>query len=289
MEKHPLNISTPSCVQHAILIQKYRQHRGADVRRLVLLHGAGVAGETTWMYLVNYLEEWDEILIPDFAGMGGKSRFLDIHQPAINDYARQIQELLIRLEWHSIDIAGYSFGGMVTHGLMEGGVNIRCAYLIEPAMLFSDQADQLKEKARQYRDIAQQLIHGESGQDIFIRFLDSVSPQRINNETADRMTVKRLRANSEGFARSLQAVSDEIEQRGDYFLQWTAPWPGVSFVGGLTPAFMHQRHQRLAQESSDWSYESVPSSDHSLVFTKPRTIAAVMNRHRARMADSDGQ
>ena len=41
-----------------------------DSRRLVLLHGAGLAGDLTWRLVVNYLTEWDEVLIPDLPGMG---------------------------------------------------------------------------------------------------------------------------------------------------------------------------------------------------------------------------
>ena len=41
-----------------------------DSRSLLLLHGAGVAGELTWAFIINYLEHWDEILVPDLLGMG---------------------------------------------------------------------------------------------------------------------------------------------------------------------------------------------------------------------------
>ncbi|MAS25283.1 MAG: hypothetical protein CMI08_12080 [Oceanospirillaceae bacterium] len=280
MDKHPLNLTTASAIQHALVIQKPRLRTDGELRRLVLLHGAGVAGEVTWMYLVNYLEEWDEILIPDFAGMG-KSRFLDNGEPVVNDYARQIQELLIRINWSRVDIAGYSFGGMVTHALAETGQPVNNVYLLEPAMLFSGDKTELNAKAGTYADISAAILSGNADDNTFLKFLDSVSPARPANSAVDQMTINRLKENRDGFALSLNAVSVEIMQRADYFLSWQAPWSGVSFVGGLTPAYMHERHQQLAETSSDWRYESVAGADHSLVFTKPRTIARAMNAHRA--------
>jgi hypothetical protein len=63
---------------------------------------------------------------------------------------------------------------------------------------------------------------------------------------------------------------------------WIAPWPGISFVGGLSHATMLGRHRLLAEQSADWQCHVVDNADHSLVFTKPRTIAKVMNERRQR-------
>ena len=72
MEKHPLNFRSDHCDQHAVVLTN---PASTTERRLVLLHGAGVAGELSWTYVANYLTGWREILIPDLAGMG-RSRFL---------------------------------------------------------------------------------------------------------------------------------------------------------------------------------------------------------------------
>jgi len=277
MEKHPLNIKTATATQHALVICKPLPP-GVKSRRLVLLHGAGVAGEITWMYLANYLQGWDEILIPDFAGMG-KSRFNDITAPAITDYSTQIQELMTAVNWDQVDIAGYSFGGMVLHELHESGARIGNAYLMEPAMLFSEDTADVLAKADDYRKVAEQLSSNPDDNQAYVKFLNAVSPARINNEQTDKLTVSRLKANAAGFTQSLTAVSDELTKRAEYFSQWNCPWPGMSFIGGLSPDHMRRRHEKLENESPDWQFEIIPSADHSLVFTKPRTIAAFMNAH----------
>jgi len=279
MEKHQINCRTASCQQHALLLQYPSLHEVSATRRLLLLHGAGVPGEVTWTYIANYLSEWDEILIPDFAGMG-RSAFFAQTAPRLSDYVAQIHELCEALDWTEFDIAGYSFGGMVAvRYLQQFGARGLC-FLLEPAMLFSADCHKTQQKADDYLTVADRVEHNSQDADAYLDFLESVSPQRVRNEKVDRLTIARLQENSVGFAQALRAVSQVLLDECSTYASWIAPWPGISFVGGLSHATMLGRHRLLAEQSADWQCHVVANADHSLVFTKPRSIAKVMNERR---------
>lgn len=274
MEKHPLNFRSAHCDQHAVVLTNSAATTG---RRLVLLHGAGVAGELSWTYVANYLTGWREILIPDLAGMG-KSHFLSAPQPGVTPYAQQLDELIHALDWQEFDVAGYSFGGMVAEYWLRSRPFNGLCFLLEPAMLYAADAGVLLGKARLYEQVAQQIVANPAEPAPYIRFLDSVSPARNRQDKTEQLTIDRLQTNALGFAQALAAVGTALQQQPDYYLDWVSPWPGASFAGSLSEPAMHERHRQLAASSQHWHFEVVDGADHSLVFTRPRAIAAVMNR-----------
>jgi len=274
MEKHPLNFRSDHCDQHAVVLTN---PAATTERRLVLLHGAGVAGELSWTYVANYLTGWREILIPDLAGMG-KSRFLSAPATGVAPYAQQLDELTGALDWQEFDVAGYSFGGIVAeHWLRSRRFNGLC-FLLEPAMLYAADAYVLLNKAQLYQQVAEQITANPADSVPYVRFLDSVSPARNRQDKTEQLTIARLQANALGFAQALAAVSAALQQQPDHYLNWVSPWAGAGFVGSLSEPAMHERHRQLAAASRNWQFEVVDGADHSLVFTRPRAIAAVMNR-----------
>ncbi|APR67239.1 alpha/beta fold hydrolase [Thalassolituus oleivorans] len=281
MEHHPINIRTAVADTHAALLQY--PHESKKHRRLVLLHGAGVAGELTWTFIANYLSEWDEVLIPDLPGMGA-SKFIG-HKPwpVVADYVEAIRELLVALDWDCFDIAGYSFGGLVTADLL-GDFTIGHCFLIEPAMLFSGDAVELRQRGEEYIRVAEHIAEAPDDSVPFFEFLDLVSPHRLKRGRADEITVQRLMGESQGFAQALHAVSDALLRGAGIFTRWMPKVSGASFVGELSYASMHGRHRLLAENANDWTYYAVPNADHSLVFMKPRWIA----RHMNERASSEG-
>lgn len=279
MEKIQVNISTQSARQHAIIARHSNEEQGVSGKRLLLLHGAGVPGELTWTYLANYLRGWDELLIPDIAGMG-KSQFLANPAPRLEDFTQQIEELLYALGWHEFDVCGYSFGGMIAHQLLSKTFNTELCFLIEPAMLFSSDQQLIIRKADDYLTVSDQVLANPDDSQPYLDFLNSVSPQRLSNPRIDRLTVDRLKQNSRGFAHALRSVSQALLNHQVEFGQWIAPTSGISFAGELSPASMHGRHRLLAEQSADWQFVAVPGADHSLVFTKPRFIAKAMSQLR---------
>ncbi len=279
MEKIQVNISTQSARQHAIIARHSNEEQGVSGKRMLLLHGAGVPGELTWTYLANYLRGWDELLIPDIAGMG-RSEFLANPAPRLEDFTRQIEELLHALDWHEFDICGYSFGVMIAHQLLSKAFSTELCFLIEPAMLFSSDHRLIMRKASDYLTVSDQVLARPDDSQPYLDFLNSVSPHRPDNPQADRLTVDRLMQNSSGFACALRSVSQALLNHQVEFSQWVAPVRGISFAGELSPASMHGRHRLLAEQSPDWQYIVVPGADHSLAFTKPRFIAKAMSQLR---------
>ena len=273
MEQHPFNIQTPTAYQHGMI---FSSAEAKTARRLVLLHGAGIAGELTWTYVVNYLKSWQEILVVDFAGMG-KSHFTSTETPSLDDYASQIQELLAALDWQHFDLAGYSFGGMVTTRLLRQHAGIDLCFLLEPALLSGTTSESLIAKAHRYRSMADHLDRNPNDQAMYLEFLDIVSPKRRASPASDRIAISRLKPNQTGFCQALRAVSTEIEQAPEALLSWVSSRPGMSFVGALSSDEMQIRQQQLEQSGSDWFGRVIAGADHSLVFTHPKQVARLMD------------
>lgn len=267
---------TQTCQQHLLLFTS--DAPVATPKRIMLLHGAGVGGELTWTFVANYLTYWDEIYIPDLAGMG-KAFFLDNPQPSVADYAQQLDELCeyLNVSISDFDFAGYSFGGMVLEHWLRDKNHQGLVFLLEPAMLFSENCQQILEKSQHYKEVSQSILEYPYDLGAYTNFLNSVSPKRVADKKADALTIKRLQENPQGFSQALAAITSKLKEECDYYINWQSPWHGASFVGGLSWPAMHQRHQQLAQQSQAWHFEVVPNTDHSLVFTRPRSIAKVMN------------
>jgi len=273
LEHHPFNIRTAIAHQHGMI---YRSSDATTRRRLVLLHGAGIAGEMTWTYVVNYLKSWEEVLVVDFAGMG-KSAFHDCEAPTLNEYVVQISELLSALDWQTFDLAGYSFGGMITSRLVYEHPGVGLCFLLEPALLSGTTPESLLDKAQRYRTMADWLDQHPNDQAMYRQFLDIVSPKRRANAASDRIAISRLKPNQVGFCQALRAVSETIESSPDALLNWQSPKPGMSFVGALSSDEMRLRQQQLEASNPDWFGQVINGADHSLVFTHPKPVARLMD------------
>jgi len=277
MIKTRLNFESLSCSQQALLLQKETLPESPS--RLLLVHGAGIGGELTWAFVTYYLVAWDEILIPDLAGMGA-SCFHTSLVPALSNYLQQLDELLEEVNWpaYDFDVAGYSFGGMLVERWLRNTDFKRLCFLIEPAMLFSADPQQILEKSQNYQSAAERILADPLDDSAYIDFLNNVSPKRDRSNQSEQLILKRLQNNPVGFAQSLLAITESLNQESEYFTQWVSPWTGASFVGGLSWPAMHARHKQLAHNSPSWHFETIANADHSLVFTRPRSIAKVMNK-----------
>ncbi len=283
LEYHPFNIHTDIALQHGMI---FRNADASTDRRLVLLHGAGIAGELTWTYVVNYLKSWEEILVVDFAGMG-KSIFHDVCSPTLDDYATQVAQLLEALDWQEFDLAGYSFGGMVTTRLIKEHSGIDLCFLLEPALLSGTTPDSLLAKASRYRNMADHLDQNPDDREMYLQFLDIVSPKRRASAASDRIAVNRLKPNQVGFCQALRAVSGVIASDPEALLNWVSPLPGMSFVGALSSDEMQVRQQQLEQASADWFGQVIAGADHSLVFTHPKQVARLMDERLSWHREND--
>ncbi|MCP5349369.1 MAG: alpha/beta hydrolase [Oceanospirillaceae bacterium] len=259
-----------------IAYRLFRFPEALNARRLLCLHGAGVAGELTYGYLIPHLTHWSEILVPDFQGMG-ETYWADNAERSFSvvQLMSDTSALLAHLQWQQFDLCGYSLGGLVAMLLKQQiPQKILNTYLIEPALL--DHRDIAKTRAfrEQYKGVADK-IRTQGDRDSVMGFLDLVSPDRVRNERADALVASRLGHRPYGFANALDAVSraaDEINRMD--LLQAQANV--TSFVGGKSYLAMRQLHQELSATRADWRYVEIPGADHSLPFQKPKRLAEEM-------------
>jgi len=270
-------------------------------RRLLLLHGAGIAGELTWTFIVNYLKHWDEILVPDLLGMGESYFDSSDHLTfSIEDICHSLFSLLNHHCWSSFDLAGYSLGGLVAlemndeskrllHSRTKRDLNesssqdfiINSLCLIEPA-LFSDHSLQASLVFRQsFTPIAANIKSDPSNEQHFVDFLDLVSPNRMSSPAMDKLAVQRLQQRSLGFAHALAAVSDYANRLTDAKLQQLiASIPrGLGIVGGLSNPGLLLAQQKIQSQQESWHIESLANTDHSLIYVRPKSVAKLINQY----------
>ena len=231
-------------------------------RRIMLLHGAGVAGELTWTFIVNYLKHWDEVLVPDLLGMG-ESFF------------------------ESSDQLAFSIEDICQQSLPDTTIKALC--LIEPA-LFSDQSLQAALSFRQsFVPLAVNIKLEPDNDQHFLDFLDLVSPNRKRSSQIDKLAVERLQLRPLGFAHALAAVSDYADNLDEFKLQQLlAHIPkGLGIVGGLSnPGLLlaqqkiqHQLQSYPSSQNKYWHIESLDNADHSLVYVRPKIVAGLINEY----------
>ncbi|MBL4882209.1 MAG: alpha/beta hydrolase [Oleispira sp.] len=257
----------------------------AKKKSLLLLHGAGVAGELTWTFIVNYLEHWDEILVPDLLGMGDSFFDLEDRQGfSIEDICKTLFSLLHHHQWSDFDLAGYSLGGLMALELNKESppdftINKMC--LIEPA-LFSDQSLQAALLFRNaFTPISANIKSDPDNPQHFLDFLNLVSPKRKRSDQIDSMAVQRLQQRPYGFANALAAVSEYAKHLDEPKLQalLKAIPPGVGIVGGLSSPGLFQAQKKIREVQPAWQIETIANIDHSLVYVRPKAVAQLFNQH----------
>ena len=261
-----------------ICYRLYENHYAAGARRLVLLHGAGVAGVDTWEHMLPFLKGWRWLLVPDLRGMGATTALDGVERRfSVEEVAEDVLELLDHLQWHPCDLAGYSFGGLVAL-LMKAAQPHRFEkqYLLESALL--DRAAQSEVvRLRERYSLAAQLMRDSAQPEQGIRlFLDTIAPNRIPSPRAEALTIARLARRPLGFAYALDAVTDASRriERGELLdLQGDVS----SLIGGRSVEPMHHFQRQLAELLPAWHYHPIAGCDHSLPFQKPRQIGQLMS------------
>ena len=262
---------------HSIAYRIYSHPGVTTNRRLVLIHGAGVAGRYTWEALQHFLIGWSEILVPDLRG-AGDTQSLDSHEHPflVEELVADLQALLSHLGWTRFDLGGYSLGGLVSLLLKQNlRDQVEKQYLLESAAL--DRLDwQETVSVRQQFAAAAQVLHQQHAETGIKRFLDTISPNRRVSEQVEKLTIQRLGERAKGFAHSLEAVNAAINQL-DRERLLAAQGDVSSFIGSLSVDPMHELHRSLAEQMPNWHYFMIRGTDHSLPYQKPRQIAQLMN------------
>ena len=260
----------------------YHQQGGQDHRsgrRLLLLHGAGVAGEDTWSHIVQHLEHWSEVLVPDIRGMGG-SKHPDGSERSyvVEEALGDIVSLLDHLGWWAVDVGGYSFGGLISMLLKSHHpTRVHKQYLLEPALLDRVSYEDVVALRDKYMSVADMLRDQKDPQSGILCFLDTISPNRIVSPKTENMIIARLSERVLGFANALDAAT-EASKRLDRQALLEVQQHVSSFIGGRSVEDLHNYHKQLAHDRDDWAYHTIRGCDHSLPFQKPRQIALQMNK-----------
>ena len=258
----------------------YRLYKNPDLdstRKLVLLHGAGVAGVDTWEMITAFLTHWGEVLVPDQRGMG------DTQYPDGKEYAFKTQELVADMNalvdhmgWWDFDLAGYSMGGLVSLLFkQQHGDRVGKQFLLEAAVLDRSCWNSTIELRQRYSDAAGQLRQDNVRHGV-VGFLDAISPNRRVSPQAEELTISRLGQRPEGFANALDCVTHAINEI-DRDALVAAQGDVTSFIGGNSVELMHEYQKELAERLPNWHYFMMPGTDHSLPYQKPRQIARIMN------------
>lgn len=262
---------------HKIAYRIYRHPDATTDRRLLLIHGAGVAGRFTWEAMQHFLTSWSEILVPDLRGAGETQHQQGEEIPfTVHQLVEDVEALIQQLDWSSFDLGGYSLGGLVSMLYKERNRDkVEKQFLLESAILDRTEWQETVQIREQYAQAAVHL-HGDDAATGIKAFLDTISPNRRVSPAVEKLTIDRLGERAKGFAHSLEAVTAAIREL-DREKLLAAQGDVTSFIGGLSVEPMHHLHQSLADRMPNWHYFLVPGTDHSLPYQKPRQIARMMD------------
>jgi len=280
----PFTRPIPPAVQATLALPEqhiyYRIYRlqAAAPRRLLLLHGGGVGGELTWGAIIPQLRHWSEILVPDLRGAG------DTHHPSGEEHrfeaetvADDMAALLQHLYWENIDLAGYSFGGLVAMLLKaRRGESVNKTYLIEAALLGRMTPEETIASRDRMLHAAKKLRVREQTEEGLEIFLDVVSPNRTRGSKSEAIARERLSRRPVGLACAVECVS-RASRRIDRRALIAAQAHVSSFIGERSHSQLHNLCRSLSAQRNDWRCHLIQGADHALPFKKPYAIARLMN------------
>lgn len=258
----------------------YRLYRfdSAPPRRLLLLHGGGVAGRITWGGILPHLRHWNEILVPDLRGTG-KTRYPDHkeHGFEAEEVVADLAALLDRLAWDEFDLGGYSYGGLIAMLLkVARPAAVEHAYLLEPALLGKMNDEESIHSHELILHAAKRLRKLENVGEGLELFLDAVAPNRSRGSKNEEIIRERLSHRPAGLACAVECVS-RAAKRLDRQQLIEAQANVSSFIGSRSHPAVYQLCQEIAAIRNDWACHLIQGADHALPFQKPEIIAELMN------------
>lgn len=259
----------------------YRLYRRdvAPPRRLLLLHGGGVAGRITWGGILPHLVRWNEILVPDLRGTG-KTRYPDHHDHGFEaeEVVADLEALLDHLGWEQFDLGGYSYGGLIAMLLKAARPSsVGETYLFEPALLGKMNDEETIRSRELILHAAKRLRSLENVGEGLELFLDAVAPNRSRGSKNEEIIRGRLSHRPAGLASAIECVS-HAARRLDRNALIAAQANVSSFIGGRSHPEVYRLCREIAAGRNDWTCHLIQGADHALPFQKPELIAELMNR-----------
>lgn len=259
----------------------YRLYRfdSAPPRRLLLLHGGGVAGRITWGGILPHLRHWNEILVPDLRGTG-KTHYPDHkeHGFEAEEVVADLTAMIDRLAWEPFDLGGYSYGGLIAMLLKAvRPAAVENTYLLEPALLGKMNDEESIRSRELILHAAKRLRELENVGEGLELFLDAVAPNRSRGSKNEEIIRERLSHRPAGLACAIECVS-HVAKRLDR-QQLIAVQANVSsFIGARSHPAVYQLCQEIAAGRHDRACHLIQGADHALPFQKPEVIAELMNK-----------
>ena len=233
----------------------YRIYRNpqAPARRLVMLHGGGVAGKLTWESIIAHLSAWSEILVPDLRGAGDTHYPDQVEHPfEIEEVAQDVRALVAHLGYAAFDVAGYSFGGlvaMVFKTLLPQAV--QKTFLFEPALMATrNQTEQIAIREHML-NAASYLKNPHTLEQGLQIFLDAVSPNRSRGSRNEEIVRSRLAHRPAGLACAVESVSHAAKRLNRESLI-AAQADVCVFAGGRSHPEIYRMCQEIAASRVDW-------------------------------------
>ncbi len=267
----------------------YRLYRFDDAppRRLLLLHGGGMAGGITWGNILPHLKHWNEILVPDLRGTG-KTRHPDHkeHGFEAGEVVADLAALLDHLAWDKFDLGGYSYGGMIAMLLKAARpAAAEKTYLLEPALPGKMNDEESIRSHELILHAAERLQNQEDAGEGLELFLDAVSPNRNRGSKNEEIIRKRLSRRPAGLARAIECVS-LAAKRLDRLSLIAAQANVSNLIGSRSHPATYRLCQEIAAGRNDWICHLIQGADHALPFQKPEIIAELMNADLALLFDN---
>lgn len=246
--------------------------------KILLLHGAGVAGDLTWTPMLGALAPCADLLIPDLYGAGDTVHEQGEQAFVITDQLEHLRALLDQLDWHDFDLVGYSFGGLCAMELARAlPTRITNLILIEPGLMERADWQETLQRRRLYTRATEPLKTAKDPRDGVTAFLDLVSPNRSRHPRVESRVISRLAHRPLGLAYALEAIAQHAETLDRPELIGSLPRT-LSLVGSKTPKPAHELHQQLSNQHAHWHYEVIEGCDHALPYQKPDAVGRAITR-----------
>lgn len=276
-ELHPALKDTLRLPGQTVYHRLYRKE-GQPARRLLLLHGGGVAGRLTWGGILFYLQGWDEILVPDLRGTGKTSAPDGEERPfEAEEVVDDLVALVAHFGWDRFDLGGYSYGGLIAMLLKARlGQRVGKTYLLEPALLGKMKRDELVASRDLLLHAAELLKDKEQTEAGLEIFLDAVAPNRWRGSKSEAVMRQRLSRRPAGLAYAVECVS-HASKRIDRERLIATQSNVSSFIGERSHPEVYRMCEAIASTRTDWRCHLVQGADHALPFQKPEAIARRMS------------
>lgn len=241
---------------------------------LVLLHGIRLGGIETWEPIVQQLQGWSDILVPDLPGAGALNPLNKTdHDFDLAILLQALKNLIDLQKWESFDLVGYSYGGFLSMMLAPlCRPNIAHHFLIESALLI-DTVDNLSLAGDGLNNIAELMKSNPvAGNQYFSTLVSNNSSRNFSLKANIRPIHNPL-----GFANLLKILTEIYKAPKDEIWTVINAQPPVTTL--LCEPTHEARYNMLTaiRKYHPWNIFYIRNANHGVVFSNPDIIAKALN------------